>query len=178
MRIAIIAVWIVSATSALAAPQAVWNDGTTRSYWPSIIAWPDGRVTVGANVEQCIEAGLARLETEAEWTAREAAEAQAAQEAAEQAALYVDPQPAVFVPRVSGTLTNVVGESQVFVDDTGEVFAVDETGSPEHTLKQKQAQADARKTIIATAQTAKGKGNKLQDIAERVAALEALNGIK
>ena len=98
--------------------------------------------------------------------------------AAEDAALYADPQPAVFVPRISGTITNVVGESQVFVDDTGEVFAVDETGSPEHTLKQKQAQADARKAIIATAKTAKGKGNKLSDIAERVAALEALNGIK
>ena len=178
MRIAIIAVWIVSATSALAAPQAVWKDGTTRSYWPSIIAWPDGRVTVGANVAQCIAAGAARWETEAEWTAREAAEAQAAQEAAEQAALYVDPQPAVFVPRVSGTITNVVGESQVFVDDTGEVFAVDETGSPEHTLAQKAAQDSARRGKVAAAKTAKGKGNGLNALAARVAALEALNGIE
>ena len=178
MRIAAIIAALFAATAAWAGPQAVWKDGSVRPYWPSRIIWPNGQDTSGANVEQCLAAGVARWETEAEWTAREAAEAQAAQEAAAQAALYVDPQPAVFVPRISGTITNVVGESQVFVDDTGEVFAVDETGSPEHTLKQKQAQADARKAIIATAKTAKGKGNKLSDIAERVAALEALNGIE
>ena len=74
------------AATAVAGPMPVWKDGVTRTYWPREIVWPDGRVTVGANVAQCIAAGAARWETETEWTAREAAEAQAAQEAAEQAA--------------------------------------------------------------------------------------------
>lgn len=73
----------------------------------------------------------------------------AAQQAAieSNAALYADPQPAVFLPRISGSLTNIVGLSQAFVDDaTDEVVVVDETGSPEKTLAQKQAQRDAQKT--------------------------------
>ena len=91
MKIAIIAAWII-ATAALAGPQAVWKDGTTRTYWPSRIAWPDGRETLGANASQCAEAGVARHETKQEQDKREqaaaaAAKAQAAQAASFQAAL-------------------------------------------------------------------------------------------
>lgn len=103
----------------------------------------------------------------------------AASVAAAEAAQYADPQPTVFLPRFSGDITNVVGLSQALVDaDTGEIVAVDETGSPEHTLAQKQAQANARKAKVAAAKVAKGKGNGLGALADRVAALEALNGIE
>ena len=106
-------------------------------------------------------------------------EAEAAALAASVSAQYADPQPAVFVPRVGATITEIVGQSQIFVDSaTSELFAVDETGSPEHTLAQKQKQADARKAKVAAAKTAKGKGKGLNALADRVAALEALNGIE
>ena len=85
MRIAIIAA-LFAATAALAAPQAVWKDGTTRTYWPSRIAWPDGRETIGANVAQVEASGEARPETKQEQAAREKSEsdsAKAAQAAAD-----------------------------------------------------------------------------------------------
>ena len=119
-----------------------------------------------------------RAMSAAERQAVDDSEAQAQAEAEAQAALYADPAPVVFVPRVDSTLTNVVGESQVFADSaTGDLFAVDETGSPEHTLAQKQAQANARKAKVAAAKKAKAKGNGVPALAERVAALEALLGI-
>lgn len=81
MKIAIIiAAWIVAAT-AWAVPQAVWKDGTTRPYWPTTIAWPDGRETIGANAAQCEAAGVARPETKQEQAAREKASADAAKAA-------------------------------------------------------------------------------------------------
>jgi len=96
-----------------------------------------------------------------------------------EAAAYASPQPVVLVPRVDGSLTNIVGESQIIVDAaTGEVLAVDDTGSPKHTLAQKQAQFAANEAAKAKAKTAKAKGNGLPALAERVAALEALNGIE
>ena len=100
-----------------------------------------------------------------------AAEAEAAAEAAQ----FVDPQPAVFVPRVSGSLTNVVGQSQILVAyDTGIPFAVDETGSPEHTLAMKAAQNAEREAKKAAAREAKASGQ----LQRRIAALEALAGIE
>ena len=177
--LAIIAALILAAAAAQAAPKVVWQDGTVRSYWPGTIEWPDGRETTGANIEQCIAAGEARWETSKETATREAAEAAAKAEANALAALYADPEPAVFVPRVGDEITEIVGQSQIFVDAaTGEVFALDETGSPEHSLAQKAAQDSARRGKVAAAKTAKGKGNGLNALAERVAALEALNGIK
>ena len=69
-----------------------------------------------------------------------------------QAAAYADMQPAVYVPRFKGALTNLVGLSQEFVDDdTGESVFVDETGSPEHSQSQKEAQHAARKAERAAA---------------------------
>ena len=119
------------------------------------------------------------LATASEIAADAQAKADAAAAYAANLALYADPQPAVFVPRVGATITEIVGQSQIFVDSaTSELFAVDETGSPEHTLAQKQKQADARKAKVASAKTAKGKGNGLNALADRVAALEALNGIE
>lgn len=90
----IIAAWIVAAT-ALAGPQAVWKDGTVRTYWPSAIAWPDGRETLGANAAQCEAAGVARPETKQEQADREKASADAAKAAqaaadAAQAAISAD----------------------------------------------------------------------------------------
>ena len=87
----VIAAWIV-ATVAWAGPQAVWKDGTTRTYWPSRIAWPDGRETIGANTAQCEAAGVARPETKQEQAAREKRDDDAAKSAqaaadAEQAAI-------------------------------------------------------------------------------------------
>ena len=80
MRTAIVAA-LFAATAALAAPQAVWKDGTTRTYWPSRIAWPDGRETIGANTAQVEAAGEARPETKQEQTSREKREADAAKAA-------------------------------------------------------------------------------------------------
>lgn len=170
----IAALVLVSAT-ALAGPMVVYPDGHKIWTWPQTIGHPDGRTTISPTVEMCIEAGAARWETPAEQSAREAAEAEqaAAQEAHD--ALYADPQPAVMVPRISGTLTNVVGESQILVDaETGEVFALDETGSPEHTISQKQAQNAEREVRKAAARKAKAHGN----LQARIDALEALAGIE
>lgn len=96
---------------------------------------------------------------------RIAAERASAAEAQATAAQYADPQPAVFVPRVSGSITNIVGTSQVFADaDTGELFSLDETGSPEHTHAKKEAQKAARdqkkaslKAAVSAAKTDKDK---------------------
>ena len=67
----------------------------------------------------------------------EAAEA-AAQAEAE---AYASTQPTVLIPRISGTLSNVVGTTQVlFNEDTGLPVFLDETGSPKHSNAQKDAQ--------------------------------------
>jgi len=93
-----------------------------------------------------LDSGEYWVETAQELADHEQTEADAIAEAE----LYADTQPAVFVPRFSGALTNVVGLSQIFVDDdTGEFVEVDETGSPEHTKAQKQAQRDAKKAATA-----------------------------
>ena len=103
-------------------------------------------------------------------------EARDAEKAAEQTAAsqYADVQPANYAPRVSGSLTNKVGDSQLFVDDdTGEVFAVDETGSPEHTVEQKQAQRAARKAKRAAAAAAIESAGKNGRVNDRLDAIEA-----
>ena len=115
--------------------------------------------------------------TTSEIAARDAAEAQAAAEAAAQANLYADPQPAIFVPRYSGDVTNVVGLSQLLVDDaTDELVALDETGSPEHTIQQKREQNAARKAEK-DALKAKAVGAK-NDKEKQAALMEAVFGIK
>lgn len=77
----------------------------------------------------------------AAWAAQD--EAAAAAEA-EAAATYIRVDPTVLVPRVDGSLTNVVGTSRIFADDDGSLFATTETGSPTHTKAEQQAQKDAR----------------------------------
>lgn len=112
----------------------------------------------------------ARQMTEKELAAR------AAEKAAEQASAsqYADVQPAVYVPRIKGTLTNVVGLSQQFVDDdTGESVFVDETGSPEHTQSQKEAQHAARKAERAAALAAVKTASKNGKVNDRLDAIEA-----
>ena len=112
----------------------------------------------------------ARKMTQEEMEARDAEQA----EAEAQASQYADTQPANYAPRVSGSLTNKVGESQLFVDDdTGEVFAVDETGSPEHTVEQKQAQRAAQKSArFATISAIESAGKKGR-VNDRLDAIEA-----
>ena len=109
-------------------------------------------------------------------TAQEIADYGAAAAAAQaEAEAYADPEPAVFVPRVDGSVTNVVGVSQIFIDaQTGAAFGVDETGSPEHTLAQKEAQNAKREALKAAASKAKKSGN----LQQRIAALEDLLGIE
>ena len=100
----------------------------------------------------------------------------AAEKAAEQeaAAQYADVQPAVYVPRFKGALTNVVGLSQIMVDDdTDETVATDETGSPEHTQAQKQAQHDARKAERAASLAAVKTASKNGKVNDRLDAIEA-----
>ena len=119
--------------------QVIGPDGAWLSTFPARL---DN--TISPTADMLAAAGY-RLATAEEIAARDA-QAVAEQNAIqEQAALYADPEPTVFVPRYDGDLSNVVGQSQILVDaDTGEVVAVDETGSPEHTKDQKQAQLDAR----------------------------------
>ena len=69
------------ATAAWAGPRVVWQDGSVRSYWPSRIAWPDGRETIGANTAQVEASGEARPETKQEQAEREKREANAAKAA-------------------------------------------------------------------------------------------------
>jgi hypothetical protein len=111
------------------------------------------------------------LEQQAAWDAKEAAKAEAAAAAAAQ---YADVSPANYAPRVLHSLTNKVGDSQLFVDaETGEVFAVDETGSPEHTQAQKEAQQAARKAARAAAAAAIDAAAKNGKVNERLDAIEA-----
>jgi|GEM_PF-5857188 hypothetical protein len=111
------------------------------------------------------------LQQQADWDAKEAAKAEADAAAAAQ---YADVQPAVMVPRFKGSLTNVVGLSQQFVDDeTGEAVYVDETGSPEHTQAEKEAQHAARKAARAAAAAAIDAASKNGKVNERLDAIEA-----
>ena len=126
---------------------------------------------VGAPAGYFMEPGWQLFDL-AQQAAHDAAQAAAQSEAEKQAAQYADVQPAVHVPRFKGTLTNVVGLSQQFVDDdTDESVFVDETGSPEHTQAQKQAQHDARKAERAAALSAvetAGKNGKVNDRLEAI----------
>ncbi len=111
------------------------------------------------------------LQQQADWDAAEAAKAEAEAAAAAQ---YADVQPVIFVPRFKGALTNVVGLSQEFVDDeTGEAVFVDETGSPEHTQSQKEAQHAARKAQRAAAGQAVENASKNGKVNDRLDAIEA-----
>lgn len=168
---------IFTCACAVAGPMPVWKDGVTRTYWPREIVWPDGRVTVGANVAQCIAAGAARWETETEWTAREAADAAAQAEAEAQAALYAFPEPNVVVP-VLDSEGNATGTARLLVDSDGNIVAVTDTASPQRTvavqIEEFKAKIAGRESKKARAKAAK-KNGKLQD---RIAALEALLGVE
>ena len=113
------------------------------------------------------------------WARKMTAEEIASRDAADAAAQakeapYVDVQPAVYLPRFKGSLTNVVGLSKEFVDDdTGESVFVDETGSPEHTQEQKQAQHDARKAERTAAAAAVETASKNGKVNYRLDAIEA-----
>ena len=112
----------------------------------------------------------ARKMTTEEIAARDAADAAAQAKDAP----YVDVRPAVYVPRFKGSLTNVVGLSQAFVDDdTDEAVFADETGSPEHTQAEKQAQHDARKAARAAALAAVETAGKNGKVNDRLDAIEA-----
>lgn len=163
-----IAILAITATIAHADP-LIDAKGNYHAQRPTRCETAQGMVTVGSDQWLIDNAGW-RLATE-----QEQADWQAAQDAAAQdAEQYADPQPAVFAPRVDSTLTNILGESQILVDaETGAVFALDETGSPEHTMAQKQAQNAARETKKAAAREAKKRGG-WQD---RLDAIEAMLGI-
>lgn len=111
------------------------------------------------------------LEQQADWDAAETAKAEADAAAAAQ---YADPEPAVFVPRVDSSLTTIFGKSKVFQDaETGEIFGLDETGSPEHTISQKREQNAARKAARASAASAIDAAAKNGKVNERLDAIEA-----
>jgi len=137
-----IAVALFFAFCLTAAAEPMWIDGRVVMEWPTRIYNADGFPTDNPTRDDLIAAGhrpATAEELQADADALAVAQAQKSQ--------YADPQPAVFLPRIIGSLTNIVGISQAFIDDaTDELVAVDETGSPEHTQSQKQAQHDAQKT--------------------------------
>ena len=163
---------LFAATSALAFDVPVlYPDGRIREGWPKRIG-----AVHNPTRETCEAEGYA-LATAGQIEAQEAADAadqaQAEADAAE-AAQYADPEPAVFAPRFRGSITNVVGLSQILVDDeTGLPVALDETGSPEHTTKQKDDQNAAAKADRAAAKAAVESAAKNGKINDRLAAIEA-----
>jgi len=148
--------------------QVVAPDGAWQPSWPTKIVLPDRTINNPTRAE--CEANGYREVTQLELDDKAIADAIAASNAL----VYADTQPIVFVPRISGSLTNVVGESQVFADDeTDELFVTDETGSPEHTLAQKQAQRDEQKATRTACRTMNGE---LKDsIAANIEAAKALS---
>ena len=129
MKIA--AALIVALSCATASAQNMWTNVQTGAVAPQPSRRPADAVNVSD--EWFIMPGWQKfdLKQQAAWDAAESAKAETAAAAAEQ---YADPQPAVFAPRFRGSITNVVGLSQILVDDeTGLPVALDETGSPEHT---------------------------------------------
>ena len=86
-KLILLAAYALVSFAAFAEPFVVWSDGQVVPYWPSAIYRADGSVeTVRPTAEQCIAAGVARWETEAETAAREAAVAAANAEADAQTA--------------------------------------------------------------------------------------------
>ena len=171
--------WIVIAivafisTSVSAATWVISPNGTWLTDWPKDLKG-DGWSTTQATREQCEAAGY-REATAEEIIAKEVMDAAIAAEVEQ----YNDTQPAVFVPRVDGSLTNVVGVSQEFVDDeTNESFFVDETGSPEHTQAEKVAQFEAWKAGRAAKKQAAREAKAHGSLQDRIAALEALLGVE
>ena len=125
----------IIAAAAFADPM-IDREGRYHDSAPDRVEWGGG-VASGPTVEWLVESGWGRKATADEISAHEAEIAVANAEDAR----YIDPQPTVMVPRVDESLTNIVGESQLFIDaDTGDVFGVAETGSPEHTLESKIAE--------------------------------------
>ena len=163
MKRILAALILFAATSALAFDVPVlYPDGRIREGWPKRIG-----AVHNPTRETCEAEGYA-LATAGQIEAQEAADAadqaQAEADAAE-AAQYADPEPAVFAPRFRGSITNVVGLSQILVDD--------ETGSPEHTTKQKDDQNAAAKADRAAAKAAVESAAKNGKINDRLAAIEA-----
>ena len=171
----IIAAWIVAAT-ALAGPQAVWKDGTVRAYWPASIAWPDGTETTGANAEQCIAAGVARWETEAETAAREAAVAAANAEAEAQAAAFDFPAPEVVVPVLDANGERT-GTARLLVDSAGQIVVVTDTASPQRTAAVQIAEFKAKRDA-ASAKLAKAEAEANGQLQKRIENIESVLGIR
>lgn len=177
-KLAAAAILILS-TLAAVAQHVVYEDGTVRPTWPRYLYNEDGTVaTVRPTAEQCIAAGVARWETPAEQADREAAEAaaqaQAEAEAAAQATL-----PATFPTGIA--VTNSAGHWVEFVPDgtnvVAQTLAIQVSQSPLTTEQREAMKAAAmaeREAKKAAASFAKARGN----LQERIAALEALQGIK
>ena len=167
-RIIAIALFLAAAASAQA---RWWTNELTGAIAPNPTYRPAN--AINAPPDYFLEPGWTEftLSQQAELDAFHAA---AAAQAAAEAAQYADPQPAVFLPRFSGDITNVVGLSQALVDDaTDEIVAVDETGSPEHTLAQKREQNAARKAKQANAIAAIESAGKKGKVNDRLDAIEA-----
>jgi len=119
-----------------------------------------------------------RQQTPEEIADRAAARATAAQEAEQ----YAGPEPELFAPALDED-GNVVGTARIVVRAaTWEIVGLTNSASPQRTWM--PAQLDEYKSRIAKAdrelgviRKAKGKGNGLAALAERVAALEAFFGI-
>lgn len=176
MKFAALIAALFAATVAWAGPQAVWKDGTTRTYWPSRIAWPDGTETTGANVEQCIAAGVARWETETEWTEREAAVAAANAEAEAQAAAFDFPAPEVVVPVLDANGERT-GTARLLVDSAGQIVVVTDTASPQRTAAVQIAEFKAKRDA-ASAKLAKAKAEANGQLQKRIENIESVLGIR
>ena len=170
---------ILMLLSACAAHAQMWTNVETGAVapWPSMR--PANAVSVPADWYAAEGWQPFNLAQQADWdAARAAAQEQAEAEAAAQATLPM--------MNASGfAATNAAGHWVKFIADgtnaIAETLAIQISHSPPDPVTAAQMEADAiaaHAAKKAAAKTAKGKGKGLPALAERVAALEALNGIE
>ena len=163
--------------AAFAEPFVVWSDGQVVPYWPSAIYRADGSVeTVRPTAEQCIAAGVARWETEAETAAREAAVAAANAEADAQAAAFDFPAPEVVVPVLDANGERT-GTARLLVDSAGQIVVVTDTASPQRTAAVQIAEFKAKRDA-ASAKLAKAKAEANGQLQKRIENIESVLGIR
>ena len=178
-----IAFIIVAIAAASASAAETWTNAATGAVAP----YPpmSGLTVANADAEWFQEQGWEpfTLDQQADWDAAIVAERE---EAAAEAALYLQTDPKTLIPVVISTnLETVLGTARLWLDtETGELFTTTETASPPHTRAEQQAERNAaketaiseRSTLAEQVKAAKGTPSKIAAIVAYIEQLEASLG--
>ena len=167
----LIAFLLVAIPSAALAGDIIAPDGGWHSMLPAKIVTADGNVITPVTLADALDNGY-REPTQADYDARDAANA----EADAQAAAFDFPDPEVVVPVLDANGERT-GTARLLVDSAGQIVVVTDTASPQRTAAVQIAEFKAKRDA-ASAKLAKAKAEANGQLQKRIENIESVLGIR